>query len=128
MERSQSARITLTKAVELVPDEETRTGDEVEMEQEMSEGNDSPPPGSFPVSPSANQAPTTSPVPTAPSPNPPSEDHSSPFSLSSKDRRLDRTERSAGTFDPRNSGRKGARPQIPSTTTRPPKNPDGSSD
>lgn len=65
LERSQSARITLTKAVALVPDEEPRaTGEEVE-EQEMSEGNDSPP-SSLPVSspPPGTHQPRSSPVPT----------------------------------------------------------------
>lgn len=70
LERSQSARLTLTKAVDLVPDEESRAGEEVE-EQDMSEGNDSPPPTSFPVSsptPGTHQ-PRSSPVPTSSSPN-----------------------------------------------------------
>ena len=70
LERSQSARLTLTKAVELVPDEEPRAGEEVE-EQEMSEGNDSPPLSSFPASsptPGTIQ-PRSSPVPTSSSPN-----------------------------------------------------------
>lgn len=79
LERSQSARITLTKAVDLVPDEDGQSGssraaatEEVE-EQDMSEGNDSPPPPTtFPVSSPTpgmtHQVPRSSPVPTTSSP------------------------------------------------------------